>query len=84
MKMQATREWGYAIGGHIRITERAFTFDYAGKHDAIALSEIVGVERRVTMPFVAANLIIKHRAGELKIPSVTAKAAKEIVSALGF
>jgi hypothetical protein len=75
------REWSYAAG-KIVLTDRALKVDRPGQHAAIALTEIVGVERAGA--WGATTLTIAHRGGKLKLDYVKAKVAKEIAEALGF
>jgi hypothetical protein len=83
--MQETqqKQWGYALGGHITVTERALKVDYAGKHESVALAEIVGVRLVTAFPGVV-NMKIAHRGGVWSIPAVKKKYAQEIVAAIGF
>lgn len=83
MQMTEQRQWGYSVGGHITVTERALKVDYAGKHESVALSEIVAVKQQTAFPGVV-NLHISHRGGVMKIPAVKKKYALEIIAAIGF
>ena len=78
------RVWHFGLYT-ITKTERAIKVDVPGaRHDAVALAEITGVDRKVTMVFIAETIIIKHRGGQLKIQNIPPKMAKEIIAAIGF
>jgi hypothetical protein len=82
-QVQTRRDWPYAIGGHITVTDRALKVDYAGKHDQIVLAQIVGVE--VTMGYPGQRkLHIRHPCGVLTLPWVGKQYVKEILAAIGF
>jgi hypothetical protein len=83
MTETARRQWPYAIGGHITVTDHELKVDFLGTHNSVALASIVGVDRKLTMVGMR-TLLIRHPGGTMAIPNVWARYVPEILAAIGF